>query len=263
MPNKLEQLKTDLKQYKKLAIAYSGGVDSHFLAHAAIDALGKENVLLVLVQGAMMPEKEKQEAKERMHSFKHIVLDTDVFEVEAFKYNDPKRCYYCKKNIMSKIQKAAKEAGFTTVADGKNADDEKVYRPGSQALKELHIVSPLALAGLSKEEIRKYSYQMNLDTYDKPANACLATRFNYHTLLDEKKLRQVEMAEETLHDLGFVSCRVRTEKKTARIEVEKEQMENLVHQAEKIVSSFKQIGYETITMDLEGISSGKYDKKLQ
>lgn len=262
MPSKLERLKEQLKTYKKLAIAYSGGVDSHFLGQAAVEALGKENVLFVLVQGAMMPAKDKQEAKERMQGYNHLILDTDVFEVDAFKHNDPKRCYYCKKNIMSKIQKAAREKGFDTVADGKNADDEKVYRPGSQALKELGIVSPLALNGLSKQEIRQYSKQMGLDTYDKPANACLATRFNYHTLLDAKKLHQVEMAEETLHDLGFVHCRVRTDETTARIEVEKEQMAKLVQNAENIVSALKQLGYETITMDLEGISSGKFDKKL-
>lgn len=257
--NKYETLTAILKKYQKVAIAYSGGCDSNFLFQVAVKTLGKENVLAILCIGDMMSKEDIESAKRMLQGYRFEEIPVDVFSVEAFKYNDKRRCYYCKKQIMTLVKETAKVAGITYVLDGKNKDDEGVYRPGNEACIELGILSPLAESQLTKQEIREYSKQLGIVTYDKPANACLASRFDYQTELTKEKLERVDQAEKLLHDIGIGYVRVRVQEDLARIEMEKKNFEVFLKQ-EDIVDKMKQLGFRYITLDVEGIKSGSYDR---
>lgn len=255
----LQQLKEILKKYQKVAIAYSGGCDSHFLYCIAKETLGKENVLAVLCEGDMMSKEDIDNAKVLLKDGQYVIVDVDVFDVEAFVNNRRDRCYFCKKMIMSHVIEQAHLNGFDYVLDGKNKDDEKVYRPGIRACQELGILSPLAQVGMTKEMIRDYSKQLNIVTYNKPSNACLASRFPYDTILTKEKLNQVDEAEALLHQRGMDHSRVRVHDKIARIEVEKSQFQKLINDTE-IIHQFELLGFDFVTLDLKGITSGSYDK---
>jgi len=255
---KIEKLQGLLKSYEKIAIAYSGGCDSNFLMNVAINTLGKENVLCVVCIGDMMSKEDIENARALLKDQYYIEIDVNVFDVEEFKHNDKKRCYHCKKMIMSNVIKQANDKGFSIVCDGKNKDDELVYRPGNQALEELGIISPLAISGMVKKEIRYYSKEMGISTHDKPANACLASRFDYGTLLTKEKLELVDKAEALFHEIGILQVRVRVQEQLVRIEINKEDFDK-VYQNEQLVSKIKELGFRYITLDLEGIKSGSYD----
>lgn len=255
--NKLQQL---LQEKEKLAVAYSGGIDSHFLLAAALRALGREQVLAVLCRGLMMPEAEVREAEKLLKEMgaDYRILEVDVLAIPEFAGNDKRRCYFCKKHLMRRIQECAAENGFQTVADGKNADDAKVYRPGAQAAEEIGIFSPLFESGFTKQEIRACAKEWGIPIWNKPSQACLASRFPYDTHLTEEKLQKVGEAEAILHGAGFAACRVRVHDAIARIEVPREDMARLVTLAGQI-QKIKELGFSFVTLDLEGIRSGVFD----
>lgn len=255
----LNELKKVLKAYQKVAIAYSGGCDSHFLYSIAKEVLGKDNVLAVLCIGDMMSLEDVEDAQRLLQGDHYITVPIDVFSIEAFKNNQKDRCYYCKKMIMSQVIEQAHQHGFQYVLDGQNKDDESVYRPGIRACQELGILSPLAQVHMSKEMIRKYSQELHIETYHKPSNACLASRFPYHTLLTKEKLNQVAKAESILHQNGMIHSRVRAHENIARIEIEKNQFELLINN-ETIVHQLEDLGFDFVTLDLKGIRSGSYDR---
>ena len=155
----LEVLENRIKKLKRVAVAYSGGIDSSFLLFMANRVLGKENVLAIIVNGCMMPEKDYKEAIEflKENDFKYIEIQYNPLQIEAFRKNCKDRCYYCKKSLMGKVKDVARIHGFENVVDGKNTDDLKAYRPGSKAIQELNIINPLVDSGFSKSDIRKYS----------------------------------------------------------------------------------------------------------
>ncbi|WP_041138668.1 ATP-dependent sacrificial sulfur transferase LarE [Beduini massiliensis] len=258
--DKLDVLKKKLAAYQKVAIAYSGGCDSNFLLNVAILTLGKENVLAVLCVGDMMSKEDLAEARTLLKDVRHVEIPIDVLSVSQFKHNAHDRCYHCKKMIMSQVIKAAHAQDFEYVMDGKNKDDEGVYRPGIQACLELGILSPMAECQLTKQEIREYSKSLGIVTHDKPANACLASRFNYDTLLTKEKLDRVDKAEALLHQLGIYYVRVRVQGELARIEVEKENFAKVMAHLE-VAEALKALGFRYVTLDLDGITSGSYDKK--
>lgn len=258
--NKYEKLISSIKSLGRVAIAYSGGCDSNFLLHVCARTLGKENVFPILVKGEMMGEEDLDEAIRELRPFDHEIIEVDVFSIPEFEWNDKKRCYFCKKNIMSRIKKTANEHGFTNVCDGQNADDQNVYRPGQAACQELGIFSPLAKADLSKEEIRAYSKELGLKTHNKPANACLASRFDYGTHLTKEKLKRVEKGEEILHSSGILHVRLRDMDHTARIECEPKDFEKVIANRAQITTQIKQLGYVYVTLDLCGIVSGGFDQ---
>lgn len=257
--DKLKALKQQLADYQKVAIAYSGGCDSNFLLNVALDVLGKENVLAVLCVGDMMSKEDLAEARNLLKDVVHTEIPIEVLEVEQFRHNARDRCYFCKKMIMSQVIAAAHDYGFEYVLDGKNKDDEGVYRPGIKACLELGILSPIAQCGMTKKEVRDYSKQLGIVTHDKPANACLASRFNYDTLLTKEKLEMVEKAEAVFHQIGIDYVRVRVQDELARIEVEKENFTKVITHPE-IVETLKTLGFRYVTLDLNGITSGSYDK---
>lgn len=254
-----ENLIALLKSYKKVAIAYSGGCDSDFLLQAAVQALGKENVLAITCMGDMMSAYEQKDVYEFLDDIPHVILSVNVWEIPQFCHNDKKRCYYCKKHIMSKVIETAHTHGFDIIVDGKNKDDEGVYRPGIQACLELGIQSPLALCGMSKQEVRAYSKQLQTKSYQKPANACLASRFDYGVELTKEKLKRVDQCEDYIRALGIAPVRVRVQEELARIEVEKKDFTKLLA-ADNLVETIKAQGFRYVTLDVEGIRSGGYDE---
>ncbi|EOS61088.1 hypothetical protein C815_00816 [Firmicutes bacterium M10-2] len=258
--NKYENLISSIKNLGRVAIAYSGGCDSDFLLHVCVNTLGKENVFPILVKGEMMSKEDLEEAIEELNAFDHEIIEIDVFSIPEFEWNDKKRCYFCKKNIMSQIKNVASLHGFANVCDGQNADDQHMYRPGQAACQELGILSPLAKANLSKEEIRAYSKELGLKTHAKPANACLASRFDYGTHLTKEKLKRVEKAEDILHSFCIFHVRLRDMGNTARIECEPKDFEKVIVNREQIAKQIKQLGYLYVTLDLCGIVSGGFDQ---
>ena len=256
---KLDRLREYLSKFDKLCVAYSGGVDSDLLMNVAYEVL-KDNAVAVIGDGIMLSRKDLEDAENlaRKTGIKYYVVKVDVFSVNEFKFNDKKRCYYCKKNIMGEIIKKANELGFYTVADGKNSDDGKVYRPGAEAARELGIVSPLYEAGMTKQDIRQAARELGLETWNKPSNSCLATRFPYDTELTAENFAKVEGAELLIAQKGIPSGRVRMHGDIARIEVPEDRFNELISD-KKLIENIKNVGFRYVTLDLEGFRSGSMD----
>ena len=256
---KLDRLREYLSNFDKLCVAYSGGVDSDLLMNVAYEVL-KDNAIAVIGDGVMLSRKDLEDAENlaRKTGIKYYVVKVDVFSVNEFKFNDKKRCYYCKKNIMGEIIKKANELGFYTVADGKNSDDGKVYRPGAEAARELGIVSPLYEAGMTKQDIRQAARELGLETWNKPSNSCLATRFPYDTELTAENFAKVEGAELLIAKKGIPSGRVRMHGDIARIEVPEDRFNELISDR-KLIEDIKNFGFRYVTLDLEGFRSGSMD----
>ena len=256
---KLDRLREYLSNFDKLCVAYSGGVDSDLLMNVAYEVL-KDNAIAVIGDGVMLSRKDLEDAENlaRKTGIKYYVVKVDVFSVNDCQVNDKTRCYYCKKNIMGEIIKKANELGFDTVADGKNSDDGKVYRPGAEAARELGIVSPLYEAGMTKQDIRQAARELGLETWNKPSNSCLATRFPYDTELTAENFAKVEGAELLIAQKGIPSGRVRMHGDIARIEVPEERFNELISDR-KLIEDIKNFGFRYVTLDLEGFRSGSMD----
>jgi len=255
--DKLDLLKNNLRTYRKLCIAYSGGVDSAFLLSVAYNVLG-ENVLAVLIDSPVLARRDRKEALDLLEKtgVNYKVLKEDPFASPEFCENIRMRCYYCKNINYKSIQEVAKQNGIEFVADGQNADDaQSDDRPGSKAAKELGIVSPLIDCEFTKEDIRFYSKQLGLATWNKPSNACLATRLPYGFEITNERLAIVEAAEETLRRRGMEGCRVRWHDTIARIEAPRRFFETILN-TQAITEEIKALGFKYVTLDLEGFRSG-------
>ena len=247
-----------------MVIAFSGGVDSTFLVKVAYEVLGK-NVIAVTAASSTYPKTELEEAKRlaRLIGVRHIIVNSQETEVENFKRNPPNRCYYCKKELFSRLKEIAKKEKINYVLDGTNYDDLTDFRPGMKALRELNIISPLKDAKLTKEDIRNLSKLMNLDTWDKPACACLASRFPYGIRITKERLDRVEKAEAVIRNLGIRQLRVRYHNEIARIEVNKKDMQLLLEHSDSIVKKFKELGFIYVTLDMEGYRTGSLNEVLR
>ncbi|BCS81346.1 ATP-dependent sacrificial sulfur transferase LarE [Anaerocellum diazotrophicum] len=266
LQGKYEKLKNYIKSLGSLAIAYSGGVDSTFLVKVAYDVLG-DRVIAVTATSSTYPKRELNDAITfiKQVGAKHIVIESEELEIEGFNKNPVDRCYYCKKELFEKIWKVAKAHGIEYVADGSNFDDLNDFRPGMKAACELNVVSPLKVAGLTKEDIRKLSKEFGLPTWDKPAFACLSSRIPYGERITKEKLSMIEKAEEYLLGLGFKQVRVRYHQdKLARIEIGKDEMEKFldIKLIESVRNKFKELGFLYITLDLEGYRTGSMNLSL-
>ena len=265
LEEKEKKLTDILKGYKSLIIAFSGGVDSTLLLAIAKRTL-KDQVVAVTGDSPIHSERERRDAVllAGKLNVRHIVIPTREMELEAFKKNPIDRCYVCKKNLISRMKQLAGKLEIAHIAHGANLDDLNDYRPGFAAAEEMGVLSPLIEAGFTKADIRALSRQMGLETWDKPAMPCLATRLPYGVPITEKKISQIEMAEKVLFDLGMTHCRVRHHNDLARIEADPGDFGTMVadNTRKKIISAFKEIGYEYISLDLEGYISGSMNRSI-
>ncbi len=254
-----------LSELKRLAVAFSGGVDSTFLLKCAKDALG-ENVLAVTARSLSFPERELMEAREfaLKNGIEHVVVDSEELDIEGFAQNPPDRCYICKNELFTKIIELARGRGFKYVAEASNKDDEGDYRPGLKAVSELKVLSPLREAGLTKKEIRELSKEMGLKTWDKQSFACLASRFPYGETITREKLAIIDKAEQLLLDMGFRQIRVRYHGSLARIEADEEGLNKLLEKGvrDEIYEKLREIGFTYISADLKGYRTGSMNETL-
>ncbi len=254
---KHERLNRELKALGKVLVAFSGGVDSTFLISAAKTALG-DNVHAVTISTPYIPRWEVEEARQlaRTLGVGHRVMELDM--PDELRNNPPQHCYICKKHLFTLLLEAAGKMGIPHVIEGTNADDLNDYRPGRKALKELKIRSPLLEAGLSKSDIRQLSRKAGLDTWDKPAYACLLSRIPVNTRVEPADLDRIEQAERFLMEIGFRAVRVRTHGDTARIEVDSARISELVDadRMHDIQGTLKRLGYRHVSVDLTGYRTG-------
>jgi len=266
MTRKLETVRGTLRDLGRVAVAYSGGVDSAFILKLAVDSLGGENVLAITGVSDSLSTSERQHAQRlaRQIGAEHILLQTREFENPEYLANPTNRCYFCKTELYERMRHFLSSRGPFCILSGTNADDLGDYRPGLIAADENGVRAPLAEAGLTKTEIRALSAQMGLPTHDKPASPCLSSRVQYGEAITPDKLRMIEAAESFLHRLGLRECRVRHHDKLARIEVPADRIASLAQPdiRAKIDSAFREIGYHYVTLDLRGFRSGSMNEVI-
>ncbi|WP_027416380.1 ATP-dependent sacrificial sulfur transferase LarE [Aneurinibacillus terranovensis] len=262
---KYEQLLENLRQLRRVVVAFSGGVDSTFLLKAAVEALGRDNVLAVTSDAETYPERERREAMALAKEIgsQHLVIQTSELNIPGYAENPINRCYYCKQELFSHLIPIAQERGYDHVVFGAIADDLSDYRPGFKAALEKGVRAPLQEVGLAKTEIRALSHQLGLRTWDKPSFACLSSRIPYGEVITQEKLTMIDKAEQFLMDIGFRQVRVRQHDKLARIEVLPQDIQKLAGFNEMIVSKLKSIGYMYITIDLQGYRTGSLNETLE
>jgi uncharacterized protein len=265
LQDKLNILRNNIRRMKSVAVAYSGGVDSTFLLKVAHDMLD-ENAVALTARSYIHTEREFRQAVQFAQKIgaKQVVIDSEELEIEGFSDNPPNRCYLCKKALFSKIKDWARQNSIQHVADGANVDDLGDYRPGNQAAKELGVISPLQEAGLNKDEIRTLSKELGLPTWDKPAFACLASRFPYGQRITSEKLRQVDQGEHFLLNLGFRQVRVRHHGDVARLEVSADERIKFFDTAlmDKIYEKFRRLGFSYVSLDLKGYRTGSMNEAI-
>lgn len=266
LQKKLERLEKYIRELGSVAIGFSGGVDSSFLLAVAHEVLD-DKVIAVTGQDASVPEREVNEAKSfcEERGIRHIICKVDPLKEEGYRNNSPDRCYFCKHGIFTEVKKIADKNGIAYTAEGSNMDDLGDYRPGLRAAAELSVKSPLREAGFCKSDIRFVSRAMGLPTWNKPAYACLASRFVYGEKITEEKLHMIDQAEQFLIEHGFFEERVRLHGKIARIEVPPKDIPRLASDEirEAVCAKFKELGFLFVTLDLKGYRQGSMNATLQ
>ena len=263
MDEKLELLKTGLKKYKSAVIAFSGGVDSTFLARIAKDVYG-DNLLLITATSSTYPFYELDEAKSlaQLLGVKHKIIVSEEIDIPGYAENPPDRCYYCKSELFGKIKYISTKDGFEAVLDGSNTDDLKDFRPGMKAKQEKGVISPLADAGFTKMDIRRFSAELNLPTAGKQSYACLASRFPYGEKITKVKLDRLGSAEFEVRKLGFTQFRIRSHENLARFEFIPSEMDKAWSIKDKLTEICLKSGFNYVTIDLKGYRTGSMNEVL-
>ena len=259
------RLHSRLEEFDSLLIAYSGGVDSAYLAYAASRALG-DRMLCVTADSPSYPRRHRDLAERIAREFglPHEFIETSEMDRAEYRANPANRCYYCKTELYEHLSELATARGFSAIADGSNADDRGDYRPGRQAAREFGVKSPLDDADLTKAEIRELSRRAGLPTWDEPASACLSSRIPYQSEVTVGKLSMIERAEDALRRHGFRVCRVRHHDTVARLEIGRDEMARALDPdiSAALVRELKAIGYQYVSLDLQGYRTGSLNEIL-
>jgi pyridinium-3,5-biscarboxylic acid mononucleotide sulfurtransferase len=265
LEKRIEELEAAVAPYGSALVAFSGGVDSSLALAVAARALPKERVLAVTSNNETYLPSELEGAKGLARSLgvEHLVVNTRELDNPNYANNPANRCYFCKSTLYSDLGKMAEEKGYACVVDGANKDDEGDYRPGRKAARELGVVSPLAIVGVGKAEVREIARYLGLPTWDKPALACLSSRFPYGQKITPEKLAQVARAEEFMRRQGYKQVRVRHHGEIARLEVGTDELERAFREREKISAELKAAGFLYVTLDLAGYKPGSLNTALE
>lgn len=250
---------------EKVVLAFSGGVDSALLLKIATSLRKDENdVVAMFFKAPSSTEEDLVNAKNLAEEMgvKLFIKDVDIFVDDHIVNNSKDRCYHCKSHLFKQAIKLKDDLGYGYVIDGTNTDDHKVYRPGLMALRDLGVVSPLNMAGFSKQMVRALADELNISVAKRPSAPCLLTRFPYGTKITPAKLDRLEKAEAFIRDLGFIKFRVRDHSNIARIELTPEDFMAFIEKRDQVIKEFKNLGFSYVTLDLEGFRSGSMDEGL-
>jgi pyridinium-3,5-biscarboxylic acid mononucleotide sulfurtransferase len=265
LQEKQERLFADLRGMGRVIVAFSGGTDSAYLAWAAKQALG-DNALAMTADSASLPESHKRDGEQFVRQFgiAHEYIETHEFDNPDYVRNDPNRCFHCKDELFTRLEQVGRDRGYEHIIYGVNVDDLGDYRPGQNAARQHDVAAPLADAGLTKAEIRELSRLAGLPTWDRPASACLSSRVPYGTPVTIETVKTVETGEEELKALGFRQFRVRFHGEVVRIEIARDEMAKALtlEMAQRFTEIFKRLGFQYVTLDLEGYRQGSMNEVL-
>jgi len=262
---KEERLRKIFRELESVVVAYSGGVDSSYVAYIANAELGPRAVCIT-GQSASLPAYQRAEIDRIVEKFgfQHEIIQTEELENPGYSANNPDRCFFCKDELYTKLESVARNRGIQNIVDGSTIDDLGDYRPGRRAAMQHAVRSPLIEVGLSKTEVRELSRRATLPTWDKPASPCLSSRIAYGTPVTIERLSKVDRGEEILREFGFREFRVRHHDQLVRLEIAQAEMDRVMRKEvfQELAARFRELGFKYVTLDLEGFRSGSMNEVL-